>query len=92
MHFKFCVDTFLSMYFYMQWFRYSDPSGYHFENINIAKKFLYEFLNTFNKSRDEVYNLVTENKAYWYNKTRNAAMDATGGFVEQESFKDFLYM
>lgn len=92
MHFKFCVDVFLFMYFYMQWFRFSDPLGHHFENEKIVKEFLFQFLNTFGKTRDDVYRLVSENKADWYNKTRLAAMDATGGFIEQESFKRFLYM
>jgi len=30
--------------------------------------------------------------SYSENKTRLVAIDATGGFIEQESFKDFLYM
>ena len=89
-HFEYAVDSLLFMYFYLQSFKYRDNLGYSRENEMRILEYKAKLLSVFGKTEKDVINLVSEKKASWYNQVRQQAVEGVGGFIERETFYEFI--
>lgn len=89
-HVKMYADVILYMYFYIQAFKFTRGLDSNVEYEYVVKQHIRNFYAKFKVDPGFLYRLVTDNNAMWYNAVRVSATNATGGFVEVDTFIDFI--
>ena len=86
-----CIDVILYLYFYLQSFKFNYPNDYVLENEFACKEYIRKVVNILHFSRNDIFGIVANNEAKWYNDVRKSAIDSVGNFIEVDSFKEFLF-
>ena len=89
-HIRSCIDVLMYMYFYIQGFRFNNPTTYIQENEFLAKSYVRKICELFSMDTSFIYACIIQNQGEWYNNVRKSAMIGSGTFVESYSFWDFL--
>lgn len=89
-HIRSCIDVLMYLYFYVQGFRFNNPTSYIQENEFLAKSYVRKVCEIFNIDTNFIYLCIIQNHGEWYNNVRKSANIGAGQFVESYTFWDFL--
>lgn len=85
------IDVLLFCYFYLQGFIFLRPNDYIKENEIIIANYYNKIKEMIGFKEQDFIEIVSRNEAEWYNKVRQMAIVGVGNFIQQETFKEFLY-
>lgn len=77
-------------YFYQQGFAFRRPDDYYKENLKVAGEFIYDCKKIFNINNTSIYNAVSANRAKMYYDVMEQAKLASGRFIPQQTFRQWL--
>lgn len=77
-------------YFYIQGFKFKDPTNYLHNNEELARRLLVKIKNIFGVTNENIYNYFAAESAIKYIIIRQSAYNGVGYFIEQESLLEWL--
>lgn len=84
------IEVILYCYFYIQGYMFHDPENYIRDNVDISREFLIKVKEVFNINNEFILNYVSNKDAKVYMQVRESAYIASGPYIENMTFKQWL--
>ena len=84
------IEVLLFCYFYYQGFVFHDPENYIRENDDICRNYLVRIKETFGIDNNFIWNYCAENDAEMFTGVKKSAFMASGPYIENETFRQWL--
>lgn len=87
---KWCLEIMCYCYFYMQGFIFRKPDDFYKKNYEFAGRYIDDCKKTFNLTNDSIYKTIGSNHAAMYRQIRGLADPGAGGYIPQQTLKEWL--